>query len=176
MKRQPISNQEFTLRSISAWDDAWFLLTSGDFEKGHYNTMTVSWGSIGMIWSKPFVQVVVRPTRHTYGFIQTFPDFTLCAFNEEYREALRLLGSKSGRDFDKILDSKLTPVKSQKISAPAFAEANLIIECRKIYQAPFDPKNFIDPEIEMCYSQKDYHTAYFGEILFIEGDRSSYTH
>jgi len=85
MIREPITNQEFTLRSISAWDDAWFLLTSGDFEKGQFNTMTISWGSIGMIWSKPFVQVVVRPTRHTYGFIQTFPDFTLCAFNEEHR-------------------------------------------------------------------------------------------
>ena len=175
MIREPITNQELTLRSISAWDDAWFLLTSGDFEKGQYNTMTISWGSIGMIWSKPFVQVVVRPTRHTYGFVQTFPDFTLCAFNEEHREALRLLGTKSGRDFDKISSSKLTPIPSKKVAAPAFAEANLVIECRKVYQAPFNPEHFIDPEIEKCYSESDYHTCYYGEILSIEGDRSAYT-
>ena len=175
MMREPITNQEFTLRSISAWDDTWFLLTSGDFEKGQYNTMTVSWGSIGMIWSKPFVQVVVRPTRHTYGFMQTFPDFTLCAFDEKHREALRLLGTKSGRDFDKISSSKLTPVHSQKVAAPAFAEANLVLECRKVYQSPFNPEHFIAPEIEKCYSESDYHTCYYGEILFIEGDRSAYT-
>jgi flavin reductase (DIM6/NTAB) family NADH-FMN oxidoreductase RutF len=175
MIREPISSQEFTLRSISAWDDAWFLLTSGDFVKGQYNTMTVSWGSIGMIWSKPFAQVVVRPTRHTYGFIQTFPDFTLCAFDEEHREALRLLGTKSGRDFDKISSSNLTPIPSKKVNAPTFAEANLVIECRKVYQAPFNPEHFIDPDIEKCYSENDYHTCYYGEILSIEGDRSAYT-
>jgi flavin reductase (DIM6/NTAB) family NADH-FMN oxidoreductase RutF len=137
--------------------------------------MTVSWGSIGMIWNKPFVQVVVRPTRYTFGFMQTFSDFTLCAFDEEYREALSLLGSKSGRDFDKISSSKLTPIPSQKVSAPAFAEANLVIECRKIYQASFNPEHFIDPEIVKCYTENDFHTSYFGEILSIEGDRSVYT-
>ncbi len=175
MIREPITNQEFILRSISAWDDGWFLLTSGDYKKGQYNTMTISWGSIGMIWSKPFVQVVVRPTRHTYGFIQTFPDFTLCAFDEKHREAMRLLGTKSGRDFDKIASSKLTLIASKKVAAPAFAEANLVIECKKVYQSPFNPVHFIDPEIEKCYSESDYHTCYYGEILFIEGDRSLYT-
>jgi flavin reductase (DIM6/NTAB) family NADH-FMN oxidoreductase RutF len=175
MLLESISNNEFTLRSISAWEDAWFLLTCGDFEKGQFNAMTISWGSIGVIWNKPFVQVVVRPTRYTYTFMEKYPDFTVCAFGEEYRKALQLLGSKSGRKMDKISASKLTPIRSQVVSTPSFAEANLVLECRKIYQAPFLPASFLDPDIENCYSVNDYHTSYFGEILKISGDRSKYT-
>lgn len=174
MTVESISTTEFTLRSISAWEDAWFLLTCGDFEKGHFNAMTISWGSIGVIWNKPFVQVVVRPTRYTYIFMQKYPDFTVCAFGEEYRKALRLLGSKSGRKIDKISASKLTPTRSQIVSTPSFAEANLVLECRKMYQAPFLPASFLDPDIEKCYNANDYHTTYFGEILKIYGDRSKY--
>ena len=171
---ESINVNEFTLKSISAWEDGWFLLTCGDFEKGHFNAMTISWGSVGVIWNKPFVQVVVRPTRYTYSFMQKYPDFTVCAFSEEYRKALKLLGSKSGRKMDKISTSKLTPIRSQIVSAPSFAEANLVLECQKMYQASFIPDNFLDPDIAKCYSTNDYHTSYFGEILKIYGDRSQY--
>jgi flavin reductase (DIM6/NTAB) family NADH-FMN oxidoreductase RutF len=174
MTLESISSRELTLKSISIWEDGWFLLTSGDFEKGHFNAMTISWGSIGVIWSKPFVQVVVRPSRYTYTFMSKYPDFTVCAFGEEYREALQLLGSKSGRDLDKITASNLTLIRSQVVRAPSFFEANLILECRKLYQAPLIPENFLTSEIEKCYSANDYHTSYFGEILAIFGDRIRY--
>ena len=84
------------------WNNRWFLLTSGDFNSGQYNTMTVSWGSFGIMWNKPFAQVVVRPTRYTYEFTEKFDTFTLCSFSEKYRRALNILGSKSGRTVDKI--------------------------------------------------------------------------
>jgi flavin reductase (DIM6/NTAB) family NADH-FMN oxidoreductase RutF len=175
MSCEPISVQELALKSISIWDDQWFVLTAGDFEKKQFNSMTVSWGSIGIIWRKPFVQVVVRPTRYTFGFIESFPDFTVCTFPEDYRQALQLLGTISGRDLDKISAAKITPVKSQVVAAPCFDEANLIIECRKIYSEKFTPLRFLSPEIEKCYEANDYHTSYFGEIMAIRGDRSLYT-
>ena len=42
--------------------------------------MTVSWGALGCMWGRPFAQVVVRPQRYTFEFIETYPTFTLCAF------------------------------------------------------------------------------------------------
>jgi flavin reductase (DIM6/NTAB) family NADH-FMN oxidoreductase RutF len=145
------------------------LLTSGDFAAGRFNTMTVGWGSLGVMWGRPFVQVVVRPTRYTYGFMEQYDTFTLCAFPEAYRQALQLLGTKSGRDGDKIAEAGLTPVASTQVAAPGFAEADLIVECRKMYWQDMDPAHFLDPTIDNHYAKKDYHRVYFGEVVAIHG-------
>lgn len=172
MQRRTIPFDRLLVRPYDLWLNRWLVLTAGDFERGHFNSMTVAWGSLGAMWNRPFVQVVVRPVRYTYEFVEWYDTFTLCAFPEAYREALSLLGSKSGRDSDKIAEAGLTPIPSTKVAAPGFAEANLIIECRKIYWDDFDPAHFLLPEIERNYPQKDYHRLYFGEIVAIYGDES----
>ena len=169
---QPINPKHFAIKPINLWNNPGMLLTSGNFKKGHFNTMTVGWGSLGVMWSRPFAQVVVRPTRYTYEYTEHYDTFTLCAFPKEYRKALTLLGTKSGRDSDKIKESALTPVASKTVPSPAFAEANLILECRKIYWDDLKPENFLDLKIDKNYPQKDYHLIYFGEILAIYGDDS----
>lgn len=175
MANSPISFRDLHLKSFSIFDDDWFLLSSGDFQNSHFNCMTISWGSLGIMWNKPFIQVVVRPTRYTHEFMQQYPDFTVCAFPETYHRALALLGAKSGRDGDKIAQAKLTPAQGQAVNSPVFEEANLIFECRKMYSDVFHPQQFIDPGIEHMYAELDYHSIYFGEILSISGDRTSYT-
>jgi len=145
------------------------LLTAGDFGAGKFNTMAVGWGSLGTMWGKPFAQVVVRPGRYTREFMEEYDTFTLCAFPEEYRKAVELLGTRSGRDVDKIAESGLTPVAASTVAAPGFAEAELVIECQKIYWQDMDPGNFLDPGIQGNYPQKDYHRIYFGEIVAVSG-------
>jgi len=162
-----VSIKEFCAKPIDLWKNQWFLLTAGDFSTKKFNTMTVAWGSIGTMWDKPFVQVVVRPTRYTFEFIEAFDSFTLCAFPSQYRRVLNRLGSISGRNVDKIKESGLVPIPSQEIDAPGFQEASLILECRKIYWDDFEPGHFLDPRIEKNYPLKDYHRIYFGEILVI---------
>jgi flavin reductase (DIM6/NTAB) family NADH-FMN oxidoreductase RutF len=169
MLRQPIPLDQLNIRIHHLWDTQWFLLTSGDFHSGHFNTMPVSWGSLGVIWNRPFAQVFARPTRYTYQFTENYATFTLCAFPEKYHSALQLLGAKSGRDGDKIAESGLTPVASIMVAAPSFAEADLVLECRKIYWDDFKPEHFIDPKIDHNYPQKDYHRIYYAEILTIIG-------
>ncbi len=165
----PIPAVEWTARSYAIWEHGWFLLTSGDFSAGKYNTMTVSWGSFGCMWGKPFAQVVVRPHRYTFEFIEAYPTFTLCAFPRAHRKALNLLGAKSGREGDKIAESGLTPVAASLVPAPAFAEAELVIECRKLYWQDFDPTHFLDPELIKNYPRQDYHRTYYGEIVALRG-------
>jgi flavin reductase (DIM6/NTAB) family NADH-FMN oxidoreductase RutF len=131
--------------------------------------MTISWGSLGVMWNKPFVQVVVRPVRYTYEFIERFDTFTLCAFPRAYHKALSLLGTKSGRDGDKIAQAGLTPSAARCVAAPAYAEAKLVIECRKLYWQDIDPAHFLDAQLDRNYPQKDYHRIYFGEILAVDG-------
>lgn len=166
----PIPIDNLLARSHYLWDSQWFLLTAGDFTAGRFNAMTVSWGSLGTMWNRPFAQVVVRPVRFTYQFIEKYDTFTLCAFPEEYRGALKLLGARSGRDGDKLAASGLTPVASSQVAAPAYAEASLVIECRKIYWDDFDPSHFIDATIDKNYPTHDYHRVYYGQILSVTGD------
>jgi flavin reductase (DIM6/NTAB) family NADH-FMN oxidoreductase RutF len=167
--RVPIPFDEFLVKAHHLWAKQWLLLTAGDFAGGRFNTMTVGWGSVGTMWGRPFAQVVVRPIRYTYEFIERYDTFTLCAFPQRYRRALNLLGTKSGRDGDKIAEAGLTPVASTQVAAPGFAEADLILECRKIYWDDMAPSRFLDPTIEGNYPNKDYHRIYFGQILAIYG-------
>ncbi len=169
MNRQPIPVEDLVLRPQHLWGTQHLVLTAGDWAQRKFNAMTVGWGSLGVMWSMPFVQVVVRPTRYTYEFIERYDTFTLCAFPPEFASAVQLIGSKSGRDGDKIAEAGLTSIASTRVAAPSFAEAELVIECRKIYWDDMAPAHFLDPRIEDKYPRKDYHRIYFGEILAVLG-------
>lgn len=156
----------------------WLLLAAGDFKPGStvealkpkpYNAMTISWASVGQIWNKLFFQVVVRPSRYTYELLEKSEGFTLSVLPGALKPALNLLGSKSGRDGDKIAAAGLHPAASKLVSAPSFQEAELVVECKKIYWQDIDPAHFLDSSIEEHYPKNDYHRAYFGEILAVRG-------
>lgn len=142
--------------------DDWMLITAGT--RASYNTMTASWGAVGELWNKKICICFVRPTRHTYQFIERSSVFSLSFFDEKYREVLRHLGTVSGRDVDKMTIAGLTPIVSEH-GAIYFAEARLVFECRKIYSDDLRPGQFLAPEIADCYPRKDYHRFYIGEIL-----------
>ncbi len=169
MEKKEIPVENLSVDIYDHWAHKWFLLTSGNFNTGEYNTMTVAWGSLGCMWNKPFTQVVVRPSRYTHDFITKYEHFTLCSFSEEQKQTLEYLGSVSGRDEDKISKSGLTPVSANTVEAPVFKEAELAIECRKIYYDSLKPENFLDPSIEKEYPESDYHTIVFGEIVYVSG-------
>ena len=169
MELTNIPIDRYVAHSYGLWEHSWLLLTSGDFAAHDFNCMTVSWGGLGQMWGRPIAMVVVRPQRYTRQFIEKYPTFTLCAFPRLYRPALNLLGSRSGRDGDKIAASGLIPAASTCVAAPGYDQAELILECRKIYWHDFDPAHFLEPEIDKNYPTGDYHRMYFGEILAVRG-------
>lgn len=154
---------KLALAVVDLWMNQWLVLTAGTLDD--CNMMTVSWGSIGCMWSKPIAQIVVRPQRHTRKYLEQSASFTLCAFPEKYREDLRTLGTLSGKDGEKLAKTALTLRGSKRISAPSYHEASLILECRKIYCQDINPSGFIDKTIQDHYPANDYHRIYFGEIL-----------
>lgn len=165
MNRHVLTPDKFLCKPIQIWNE-WLLLTAGDFSAGQYNAMTVAWGSTGVMWGRPFVQVVVRPSRHTLSFLSKYPTFTVCAFPSQYKEALAMLGSRSGRDGDKIAASGLTPVAAGSVEAPTFKEADLSIECRTVYAQQFSPDCFKAEYIAGNY-KGDFHWQYYGEIMAV---------
>lgn len=169
MERTAIEPYHFLEKPFHLWNKQTLVLTSGDYHQGVYNAMTVGWGSLGIMWNRPFAQIVVRPSRYTYEFLEKYDTFTLCAFPEVYHHAVQLIGTKSGRDLDKIKEAGITPIASSKIAAPGFAEAELILECRKIYWSDLESSHFLDEDIMRQYPKSDFHRVYFGEILAVSG-------
>lgn len=157
---------ELKLNPMTMIAKEWMLITAGT-EEG-YNTMTASWGHMGSIWGHgggtPTTCVYVRPQRYTKEFMDREPLYTLCVFPEEYHKALGYLGSHSGRDEDKVAKVGLTPVFAD--GTTYFAEAKLVLVCKKLYRAPLLEEGFFDKSIvEDNYPNRDFHDLYIGEIV-----------
>lgn len=150
------------LNPFSKIADDWFLVTAGD-ENG-YNTMTASWGSLGTMWGKSAAVTVIRPQRYTKEFIDKNEYFTISFLKEGNKDILSFCGSKSGRDFDKAKETGLEPVFVDKTTT--FEQAELVLICRKVFAQDITPDSFLDKAIiDKWYPEKDFHTAYVGEIV-----------
>jgi len=141
-------------------NEQWMLITAGD--KDNFNTMTASWGGLGVMWNKKVSYVVVRPSRYTFEFMEKHDHYTLSFLGDEHRDALNICGSKSGRDIDKVKEAGLTPVFDG--NGIYFEEAKIAMVCKKLYWQDLDPKNFLDDSMEKHYKADDYHRLYVGEI------------
>ena len=122
----------------------WMLVTAGN--KDHFNTMTASWGGIGFLWNKPVVYVFIRPERYTFEFIEKSEYFTLSFLGEENRAIHKICGSKSGKEVDKVKETGLKPVITEKGNI-LFEQGRLSLECRKLYTDVMKEDCFIDPSV-----------------------------
>ena len=138
----------------------WMLITAGSDK---CNTMTASWGGMGVMWGRNVSFVVIRPQRYTKEFVDREDLFSLSFLGEEHRKKLSYLGAVSGRDEDKIAKTGLTVARDGAV--PYFDEADTVLICKKLFRQPYDPASFLDQTIitEM-YPQKDFHTLYVSEI------------
>lgn len=153
---------KLTFNPFTKIDKEWMLITAGDEQK--CNTMTASWGGLGVLWNKYVSFIFIRPQRYTLEFLEREDYYSLSFFGVENRAALNYCGSHSGRDGDKIKAAGLTPVYTEQ--APYFEEAKTVFICRKLHGQKLDPSAFLDPTIDpKMYPQKDYHKLFVGEIV-----------
>jgi len=161
---RPIQPEEIPDNPFRLIGADWMLLTAG--MPGDCNPMTASWGGVGVLWNQPVAFCFVRPVRHTFGFMERHAAYTLSFFDERYRPALELCGTRSGRELDKAAAAGLTPVAGAG-GGVAFAEARLVIECRMLYSQDLDPARFLDPGLADHYPDRDYHRLYIGRITHV---------
>lgn len=154
----------FSADILTLFDKGWALVTAGDISD--FNTMTISWGGMGTLWSKPVCTVYVKPVRYTHEFMEENDYFTVSFFEDKYKKALGLLGSKSGRDGDKVAESGLTPVRIGE-NIVGYVQAYRTLVCRKIYRQDLDVKEMPEAVRETYYEVEAPHTMYVGEIVGI---------
>lgn len=164
MKFQERKVEEMQLQPFQMIGKEWMLITAGTEEK--VNTMTASWGGMGVFWGKNVMTTYIRPQRYTKQFVDANDTFSVCFFNEEYKKMLAYCGKVSGREEDKIKKAGLTTCFYGE--TPYFEEANLVFICKKICEGELNPDLFVDKEAdEKWYPNKDYHRMYMGEILAV---------
>lgn len=162
---QPLPIDVVELNPFTKIGKEWALVSAGS--KVRYNTMTISWGGMGVIWNKNVAYIFVRDSRYTKEFLDKGEFFSVSFLGEEYREALNYCGANSGRATeDKFQDAGLNVAFRHSI--PYADEANFVVLCRKMAAVPIT-KDMILPQdiLDKYYSDEDYHTMYVGEIIDI---------
>lgn len=144
--------------------------------EGKTNTMTISWGALGIEWSKPIFTVYVRENRFTRALLEKNPEFTInVPFGECDCRILGLAGTRSGSQMDKVKELGLTLEDGEVVSVPGIREFPLTLECRVVYRQGQTPATMKSEYNTLFYPQdvpgtfhganRDYHTAYYGEIV-----------
>lgn len=163
---------------FNLFDKQWALVTAGNVDD--FNACTISWGSMGTIWTGKnrkgsAITVYIHPARHTLKFMQENEYFTVSFFDKSHRKALAIMGTKSGRDGNKVAEAGLTPV-SMAEGGMTFAEANFTFLCRKVYQHPF-AKEGLAEDVQTYYATHPHefpqdedgnwqpHWMFIGEIV-----------
>ena len=143
----------------------WTLIAAADkTQPAKMNMMTASWGGLGILWNQPVATVYIRPQRHTKTLVDAADGFSLSFLPESYRAALQYCGKISGRDEDKCKGSGLTPVHDET-GGVWFAEAELVLLCRKLYVQELSGDCFADRDLlPRFYPENDLHTMYVGAI------------
>lgn len=156
-----IDISELNLNPFDEISKNWLLISAKKADQ--INTMTASWGNLGHIWGKNVVTVYIRPQRYTKEFVDHSDYFTVTMFDGHKKE-LGVLGSRSGRDGDKIRDVgfHVETVDDQ----PTFAEGKIVFVCKKLYSDWIKPEHLIDKDCDTkWYPDKDYHEMYIAEIM-----------
>ena len=159
---ESIAVEDFVIDPFTAIGDNWMLITA---KKGdQVNTMTASWGGMGVLWNRRVAFIFVKESRFTKSFIDASDHFSLSFYPERLKGKLDYLGSVSGRDVDKIKEVGFRLHEDHGI--PYFEEAHTVIFCRKLSCHPLDTEGFIDRDIlPRWYTDGcGVHTLYVGEI------------
>ncbi len=163
MAFREIEIDELSFNPFDKIGKQWMLITAGDSKK--CNTMTASWGALGIMWGKKTATVYIRPQRYTKEFVDGSDLFTISFLAGEYRKALNFCGSFSGREVENKWEmAGLHPFFTDGTSA--VEEAEMVFVLKKLYHQELKPECFDAKENETkWYPDKDYHTMYIAEIL-----------
>ena len=163
MSYKEISPYEINDNVFAALNKDWMLICAPDKSKAcGANAMTASWGGFGILWNKPVATIYVRPQRFTYSLVEECDRVSLSFFDESYRDALKVCGTKSGKDMDKLAACNMTT--SDALGTPVINEARLTLICKKLYADDLKEDKFINSAPLSCYPKADYHRFYICEI------------
>ncbi|MFQ5808058.1 MAG: flavin reductase family protein [Armatimonadota bacterium] len=172
MAKVDIAYTDYLNEMLTLLGSPGLLLASVD-AAGKPNTMTIGWGTLGIVWGKPIYCVLVRPSRFSFGLIEETKDFTVNVPYPEMSEIVAYCGTVSGRDHDKFAEKGLTATPGRTVKSPAIEECAVHYECKVVHKNNVLPAELAPAIGDRAYPQGDFHTIYFGEILAAYADEDA---
>ena len=169
MSKQDVAHDSYAVESTRTMHQTGLLLVT-KAEDGKPNAMTIGWGTIGMIWSKPIFIVLVRPSRYTYGLLEETGEFTVNLMPPEMGPVVEFCGTASGRDHDKFAEKGLTATPAKQIATPIIEQSLVAYECKVVHKNDILPEALIEDIKDSAYSSGDFHRVYYGQILNVQAE------
>ncbi|MBQ2249539.1 MAG: flavin reductase [Clostridia bacterium] len=133
----------------------WMLIGARDGEGE--NLMTASWGGFGFAWGRPIALCLIRPERYTHDLVLHEGRLSLSFLPKEYREAMRICGTVSGREGNKSFRAGLHCARKEEIPYPE--EADTVLLCRVLYAEGMKREGFCDASLlPHFYAEGGLHT------------------
>lgn len=171
--KQPIQAFDHAAEICTAMKKGILLTTQS---QGKVNTMTIGWGMMGIEWGKPVFIAYVRQSRYTRELLDETGEFTvnIPAGNGD-TNILKVCGTRSGRNLDKVSHLNLTLEQSEVVDVPGIKEFPITLECKVIYRREQDLSLIREDLRNLYYPQdvdgsapgknRDFHVVYYGEIV-----------
>lgn len=141
----------------------------------NYNIITISW--TGTINTDPAMcYISVRPERHSYGLIKEHMEFVINLTTRELAKATDWCGVKSGKDFNKFKEMKLTPIKAEFVSAPLISECPVNIECKVSQIIPLGSHDMFIAEVLAVHADERLIDKKTGALDLRQTNPLSYIH
>jgi flavin reductase (DIM6/NTAB) family NADH-FMN oxidoreductase RutF len=172
MNKVQVRFTDFFAQTIQRMREDGLLLASVGAD-GKADVMTIGWGTMGCIWSRPVFIVLVRPSRYTYGRLEQVSDFTVNVPPRELAAAVSFCGTVSGRHHDKFQEAHLTPMPGREVRSPIIQECVVHYECRILHRNDLAPEALAQAVREEFYPSGDFHRVYFGEIVAAYADEDA---
>ena len=158
---------EYLFNPYTIVRDEWLLISSGDDKS--CNSMTARWGGFDYFLRKPCTSLYVGQTRYTKEFLDKYKTYSVCVFEEKYKDKLQFMGEHSGRDMNKYEKTGLNPVYID--NTIAIKEAKIIFLCKKLCVVDIPYNNILQEDVRDTIFNKndplDFVTMYMGEITKI---------
>lgn len=150
-----------TLEQLSS-KGAFFTVKCGD----KVNTMTIGWGSLSQYWGQEIFIAPIRHSRFSFELLQNADEFTVSIpTRNQFDDALRICGSISGRNEDKLKKANLKLKSAKSIDAYVIDGCDIYYECKILSYVDLE-KDALDKETqEKWYANNDMHRLYFGKIV-----------
>ena len=172
MAKIAVAYTDHLSETIAALGEPGCLLVS-QAEEGKPNAMAIGWATVGVIWGRPMLVVLVRHSRYTWRLLEAHDEFTVNVPPPALADAVMVCGTKSGRDTDKFAETGLTPVAAQHVGMPIIHECAVHYECRIVHRNNVDPTHLAGAIMGEFYGEGDFHTIYYGHILGVSADEDA---
>jgi flavin reductase (DIM6/NTAB) family NADH-FMN oxidoreductase RutF len=170
--KEKINITEYAQRITEALPKGILLNTNGD----KFNSMVIGWGALGTCWSVPTFTVYVREHRYTKAQLDKTKEFTISIpLDKPVPEIVKVCGSLSGNNVDKVKEAGLTLEDAEIITTPGVKEYPITLECKVLYSQKQELSAIPENIRKQMYPQdvdgsnpmanRDVHTAYIGQIV-----------